>query len=1064
MDFHQLLILRPKSATLRMLSVIFFALLCLIAVNIVIGGTWNDKSASTYAQGTYDCTTVTEVPQEECQALVTLYNGTDGESWTNNSNWLTTDTPCDWHGVSCRSGRLLWLNLSDNNLNGMLPLELGNFEFLTSLGLHDNQLTGPIPDGLSGLTNLLTLSLSNNQLTGTIPSSLSTMTTLKVMELNNNKLMGEIPAELGDLLNLEVLHLCENQLTGVIPTALSELSQLVDLCLHTNFLTGSVPPELADLTALESLQLQHNLLSEGIPPDLGAMNNLRFLYLNNNLLSGKIPSALANMINLEQLYLHVNQLSGEIPNELGNLTNLTELRLPTNELSGSIPSALGSLSKLSVFDLSHNDLSSTIPPELGNLPELTHLFLNNNRLAGSIPLTLGALSNLKELNLGNNQLSGSIPPTIGNLPNLRLLFLYHNQLTNEVPLELGNLKQLQLLQLHGNQLAGEIPTVLENLSMLKVLYLHSNEFTGTIPSTLGNLSQLEWLSVSDNQLTGTVPSELGQLSQLTTLWLSDNPLNEQLPEEFISLQALNDLQYDRTNICVPDTEEFRIWLNAIDDVSRTGLICPPQKDSDASNDCTTASPISGHGVAQNHNFSSQEDEDWFQFEATSNTRYVVRADIPSGSQADANIDIFDDCDGTILDEQDLSFAPFVEIRFTALTSGTHYLKLTHNTAVTATDTMSYSLSVRPVSANTPTHNALIVVAGAIKDDDPVQPYIYQVTDKVREVFMRHDYAAEQIRYLAADPTHEDVDAFASTANLEQAITAWAADKVSAEGMLTIYLMDHGNKEQIYLDKRQQQWVTPEQLDQWLEIVETKHPGLQVNIIIEACYSGSFISKPQTLSKPGRVIIASTNDASLAWTSREGGAIFSDRFLAELDRKASLDASFRIAQSAALTFQPSQVAWLDADGNGIPNQTTDYTVASQRGLGVANPLEPILWRPSIFTAHGPDEIQNGNGLLRARVQDDIEVKDVWAIIYPPSYRPPTEGEALIRDEDFPAISTVQLLADQDDRFSATFTGFDEAGTYRVVFYAEDDQDVVAQPVSLMVQVGDRLYLPLMVQHE
>lgn len=47
------------------------------------------------------CADVTEIPQAECEALVQLYNSTDGPNWTNNTDWLQTNTPCNWYGVAC---------------------------------------------------------------------------------------------------------------------------------------------------------------------------------------------------------------------------------------------------------------------------------------------------------------------------------------------------------------------------------------------------------------------------------------------------------------------------------------------------------------------------------------------------------------------------------------------------------------------------------------------------------------------------------------------------------------------------------------------------------------------------------------------------------------------------------------------------------------------------------------------------------------------------------------------------------------------------------------------------
>jgi hypothetical protein len=53
-----------------------------------------------HAQNGFDCSTVTDVPAGDCEALVALYSATDGSNWTHNTNWLQTVDLCtSWHGV-----------------------------------------------------------------------------------------------------------------------------------------------------------------------------------------------------------------------------------------------------------------------------------------------------------------------------------------------------------------------------------------------------------------------------------------------------------------------------------------------------------------------------------------------------------------------------------------------------------------------------------------------------------------------------------------------------------------------------------------------------------------------------------------------------------------------------------------------------------------------------------------------------------------------------------------------------------------------------------------------------
>jgi hypothetical protein len=45
------------------------------------------NSFATFDDPTSTCAGVTDVPESECQALLTLYNSTSGDNWTDNSNW-----------------------------------------------------------------------------------------------------------------------------------------------------------------------------------------------------------------------------------------------------------------------------------------------------------------------------------------------------------------------------------------------------------------------------------------------------------------------------------------------------------------------------------------------------------------------------------------------------------------------------------------------------------------------------------------------------------------------------------------------------------------------------------------------------------------------------------------------------------------------------------------------------------------------------------------------------------------------------------------------------------------
>ncbi len=107
------------------------------------------------------------------------------------------------------------LDLSNVGLNGQIPPEIGNLESLTIIDLGHNQLTGQIPIQIGNLTNLEYLGFNHNQLIGEIPSEIGNLTNLTHIRLNYNQLIGEIPSEIGNLVNLEILKLYNNEFTFV---------------------------------------------------------------------------------------------------------------------------------------------------------------------------------------------------------------------------------------------------------------------------------------------------------------------------------------------------------------------------------------------------------------------------------------------------------------------------------------------------------------------------------------------------------------------------------------------------------------------------------------------------------------------------------------------------------------------------------------------------------------------------------------------------------------------------------------------------------------------------------
>ncbi|EDN71345.1 receptor protein kinase [Beggiatoa sp. PS] len=362
------------------------------------------------------CSTVTEIPTAQCETLVALYDSTNGDNWTNNTDWLQNNTPCSWQGITCGNGVVTEIKLLDNNLIGTLP-DLSALTGLEHLALYSavdeekksltpNQLTGNIPD-LSALTNLKVLHLVGNQLDGPIPD-MSALTQLQFLALGFNKLSGQIPEFVSTLTNLTMLHLPTNQLTGTIPD-LSALTKLQAISLHRNQLTGPIP-ELKEQTQLRILTLSANKFSGTIPESISTLTNLTGLYLAANQLTGTIPD-LSALTKLEYIHLHLNQFTGQFP-DVSGAGNLQDISVADNSLSGELPSWLNTLTNLEWLHLHDNSFTGEIP-ELSQLSQLQILSLQDNQLTGPIP-DLAQFSDLETLTLTNNQFCQSIKADYGN--------------------------------------------------------------------------------------------------------------------------------------------------------------------------------------------------------------------------------------------------------------------------------------------------------------------------------------------------------------------------------------------------------------------------------------------------------------------------------------------------------------------------------------------------------------------------------------------------------------------------------------------------------------------------
>jgi hypothetical protein len=93
--------------------------------------------------------------------LVSLYHSTNGNNWTNHTNWLAGNVST-WHGISTTGNNVTGIDLSNNNLTETPSDSLNRLNHLVSLNLSNNKINA-LPD-LTVIPTLTSTNVSNNKL------------------------------------------------------------------------------------------------------------------------------------------------------------------------------------------------------------------------------------------------------------------------------------------------------------------------------------------------------------------------------------------------------------------------------------------------------------------------------------------------------------------------------------------------------------------------------------------------------------------------------------------------------------------------------------------------------------------------------------------------------------------------------------------------------------------------------------------------------------------------------------------------------------------------------------
>ncbi|XP_047156834.1 LRR receptor-like serine/threonine-protein kinase RGI5, partial [Vigna umbellata] len=262
--------------------------------------------------------------------------------------------------------------ISHHSIISLIPDGLRNLTLLENLNLHGNSLSSSIPHWLFGaLSHLKFLDLSYNNLQGVIPDVLGNLTSLIALYMVGNQLKGPIPSSLGKVTSLVRLDLSHNQLSGNLT-----------LDYYDNKVDGEHPKSVGKLSSLRVLSLSSNQLGGNPFKSLGSLSKLLYLEIDDNHFQGVVTeSHLENLTSLKEFYASGNKLTLKVGRHWHPTFKLTHLDMSCWQLGPNFPSWTHSQNKLQHLVMSNSGILDYIPHYFWEACySLEYLNLSNNHI------------------------------------------------------------------------------------------------------------------------------------------------------------------------------------------------------------------------------------------------------------------------------------------------------------------------------------------------------------------------------------------------------------------------------------------------------------------------------------------------------------------------------------------------------------------------------------------------------------------------------------------------------------------------------------------------------------
>ncbi|MBM3210768.1 DUF1566 domain-containing protein [Candidatus Poribacteria bacterium] len=255
--------------------------------------------------------------------------------------------------------------------------------------------------------------------------------------------------------------------------------------------------------------------------------------------------------------------------------------------------------------------------------------------------------------------------------------------------------------------------------------------------------------------------------------------------------------------------------------------------------------------------------------------------------------------------------------------------------------------------------AIVVTASGVSFEGIIDSKADEIYKSLKNLGFEDEciyYLNDETRDVDGDGNN-DVDNNINMLNLEEAITDWAPQLVGSNSPLILYIASHGSKVAT-LELNDQEMVSSYDLNLWLNKFSDKAKNVKIIVVIDACYSGSFITYPPSLSAPNRIVMTATRDDKLL-----SGILnhFGCGFFKWLEKgKNVLQAFIKASEMSFSTGVILGEPWLDDNGDGIGHSAKslgdDGEIAKNIIIGKANAIVPELQNFACATLQSPGELR------------------------------------------------------------------------------------------------------------